>query len=73
MKKLIMIAASVVGLCLVVRVLASRLPSIDWEQCLEQMPDTAPPKWMFTNINAIRENTDRILARLDEVGAGTPT
>ena len=34
------------------------------------MPDTAPPKWMFTNITAIRQNTDRILemleTRLDE-------
>ena len=25
------------------------------------MPDNAPPKWMFRNITAIRENTDRIL------------
>ena len=24
-------------------------------------PDNAPPKWVFRNINAIRENTDRIL------------
>jgi hypothetical protein len=30
------------------------------------MPDTAPPKWMFLNITAIRENTERILERLGE-------
>ena len=24
-------------------------------------PDNAPPKWVFRNITAIRENTDRIL------------
>jgi hypothetical protein len=30
------------------------------------MPDTAPPKWIFTNVTAIRANTERILALLDE-------
>ncbi len=34
------------------------------EKMFERMPDTAPPKWMFLNIKAIRENTDRILERL---------
>ena len=29
------------------------------------MPDNAPPKWMFRNITAIRENTDRILQLLE--------
>jgi hypothetical protein len=33
------------------------------------MPGNAPPKWMFRNITAIRENTDRILQLL---GAGQP-
>ncbi len=33
---------------------------------LERMPDTAPPKWMFRNIGAIRENTDRILELLED-------
>ena len=27
--------------------------------------DNAPPKWMFRNITAIRENTDRILQLLE--------
>lgn len=36
------------------------------EKMLERMPDTAPPKWVFLNITAIRENTDRILERLEE-------
>ena len=34
----------------------------------ENMPDDAPPKWMFSNIAAIRDNTDRILAILDRDG-----
>jgi hypothetical protein len=29
------------------------------------MPDDAPPKWIFRNISAIRENTDRILQLLE--------
>jgi hypothetical protein len=28
------------------------------------MPDNAPPKWMFRNISAIREDTERILELL---------
>ena len=34
----------------------------------ENLPDDAPPKWMFSNIAAIRENTERILAILDRDG-----
>jgi hypothetical protein len=34
----------------------------------ENLPDDAPPKWMFSNIAAIRENTDRILAILERDG-----
>ena len=34
---------------------------VDFAQIIERMPDDAPPKWMFRNITAIRENTDRIL------------
>jgi hypothetical protein len=33
---------------------------------IERMPDGAPPKWMFRNISAIRENTDRILRLLED-------
>jgi hypothetical protein len=34
--------------------------NVDWEKRLEAMPGNAPPKRMFRNITAIRENTDRI-------------
>jgi hypothetical protein len=57
------------GVAIGVGVLAWRLVSkserLSWEAMLERMPDTAPPKWMFANIAAIRENTDRILQRLE--------
>jgi hypothetical protein len=29
------------------------------------MPENAPPKWIFRNISAIRENTERILQVLE--------
>ncbi len=58
-----------VGLLVVVVVVAKRfgpkMQSMDWEQRLERMPENAPPKWMFRNITAIRENTDQILELLD--------
>ncbi|MGE5289065.1 MAG: hypothetical protein ACM3ML_18095 [Micromonosporaceae bacterium] len=44
--------------------------NIDWEKRLEAMPDNAPPKWMFRNIAAIRDNTDRILELLESGRAG---
>ena len=37
---------------------------------IDRMPDNAPPKWMFQNISAIRENTDRILELLDSEHKG---
>jgi hypothetical protein len=58
-----------VGVALLVAVAVSRLVcrsgGVSWERMLERMPDTAPPKWMFRNIEAIRQNTDRILERLE--------
>ncbi len=55
----------IVTAALVIRRLVMRAGG-DWEGILERMPDTAPPKWMFDNIKAIRENTDRILERMEE-------
>jgi hypothetical protein len=37
----------------------------DFEKLIERMPENAPPKWMFRNISAIRENTERILQLLE--------
>ncbi len=36
------------------------------ERVFEKLPDTFPPKWMYLNITAIREQNDRILALLEE-------
>jgi hypothetical protein len=59
----------VVGVLVVATYVVSRLVArsgrLDWEEIFDRMPDTAPPKWMFNNVRAIRENTDRILERLE--------
>ena len=65
MKKVVAVAAVLVGLGVLARRLGPKMPTIDWEKRLEAMPDNAPPKWMFRNITAIRENTDRILQVLE--------
>ena len=36
------------------------------ERVFEKMPDTFPPKWMYLNITAIREQNERILQLLEE-------
>ena len=36
------------------------------------MPDNAPPKWIFTNVTAIRENTERILELLERQSPAEP-
>jgi hypothetical protein len=65
MKKVFIVAAVLVGLGVLARRFGPKMPAIDWERRLEAMPDNAPPKWMFRNITAIRENTDRILQLLE--------
>ena len=71
MKKVLVAAAALVGVGVAVRRIGPKMAGIDWAKKFEAMPDNAPPKWMFRNISAIRENTDRILAVL-ESGRGAP-
>ena len=65
MKKVLIAAAVLVGLGVLLQRVASKVGGIDWEQKFESMPDNAPPKWMFKNITAIRENTERIIELLE--------
>ena len=65
MKKVVAAAAVLAVLGVLARRFGPKMPAIDWEKRLEAMPDNAPPKWMFRNITAIRENTDRILQLLE--------
>ncbi len=65
MKKILVIAAVLAVLGVLARRFGPKMPAIDWERRLEAMPDNAPPKWMFRNITAIRQNTDKILQLLE--------
>ena len=65
MKKVLIVGAVVAAVGLVLKRLAPELGKIDWEKKFESMPDNAPPKWMFRNITAIRENTERIIEMLE--------
>jgi hypothetical protein len=75
MKKAYVIVAIVAGGSLVAKALASGVGKTDFAERLAAMPDTSPPKWIFTNVTAIRANTERILALLEEqrpTSAGEP-
>ncbi len=55
-------AGVVIGAALLARRFVT-FGKFDGKQVFERMPDWAPPKWMFRNITAIRENTERILCQ----------
>ncbi len=70
MKKPLIVGGAVVGGALLAKRRASSRGGLDFERLIERMPENAPPKWMFRNISAIRENTERILQLLE--GERTP-
>ena len=59
------VLAGFAGLGVLARRFAPKMAGIDWEKRFEAMPGNTRPKWMFRNITAIRENTDRILELLE--------
>ena len=65
MKKVVAVAAVLAVLGVLAGRLGPEVRNVDWEKRLEAMPDNARPKWMFRNITAIRENTDKILQLLE--------
>jgi hypothetical protein len=71
MKKVLFVAAAVVGLSLLAKRAGRMCAHADFEAMIERMPDNAPPKWMFHNISAIRANTDRILDLLSREPTGS--
>jgi hypothetical protein len=70
MRKVLISVAVLVGLAALVKRFAPDFRNIDWEKWLAAMPDNAPPKWMFNNISAIRNDTDRIIELLEGGSAG---
>ena len=70
MRKFVIAAGVLIGIGIVANRVGAKLQDIDWEKAFAAMPDNAPPKWMFRNITAIRENTERIIELLE--GSATP-
>ena len=72
MKKCFAFAVLLVVAGVLAKLLSPKMQNVDWEKRFERMPENAPPKWMFRNIRAIRENTDRILELVDQDRSGSP-
>jgi len=68
-KKVLIGAGLAIGGAVLAKRYARSRGGFDFEKMIERMPEDAPPKWMFRNISAIRESTDRILALLEREGA----
>jgi hypothetical protein len=60
MKKLLIIGAAGAGAAFLAKRFASASNGVDFGQLIERLPEDSPPKWMFSNITAIRESTERI-------------
>ena len=65
MKKLLIVGGAVTGAAFVAKRFASSSGGPDFGRLVERMPEDAPPKWIFRNVTAIRENTERILQLLE--------
>jgi hypothetical protein len=64
LKKLMIAGGAIAAAALLARRLTSG-GGVDFGKMIEHMPEDAPPKWMFRNISAIRENTERTLQLLE--------
>ena len=65
MRRALIGAGAIVGIALLARRGARGFGGCNFADMIERMPEDAPPKCMFRNITAIRENTDRILEKLE--------
>jgi hypothetical protein len=68
MKKLLIVggaASGVAGAAFLAKRFASSSGGPDFERWVERMPENSPPKWIFRNVTAIRENTERTLQLLE--------
>ena len=65
MRRLVLVGTAAFGAALLVSRVARGCGGFDFEKMIERMPENAPPKWMFRNISAIRNNTERILEVLE--------
>jgi hypothetical protein len=66
MKKLLIVGGAITGAVLLAKAKRwSWSGEADFGRLVERMPEGAPPKWIFRNVSAIRENTEHILQLLE--------
>jgi hypothetical protein len=68
MRKLLIVGAIAAGAALVAKRMRAGGAGPNFERMIERMPEDAPPKWIYRNVTAIRENTERILQLLEQEG-----
>lgn len=59
LKRVLIAGVVMAGVAAVLRLVGPKMCSAA-KRAIENMPDDAPPKWMFDNIEAIREQTEAI-------------
>jgi hypothetical protein len=72
MNKALIAGAVVIGAVVLAKRHALSRDGFDIERFIERLPENSPPKWMFQNLTAIRQNTDRILEILDSEHRAAP-
>lgn len=65
MKRVALLIVALAGVALALKRFGSLAGGVDFASRIEAMPDSAPPKWIYNNVTAIRANTDRILEVLE--------
>jgi hypothetical protein len=68
MKRLLIVGGVVAGAAIAAKGIASRGGGHgpNFERMIERMPEGAPPRWVYENVTAIRQNTERILKLLEK-------
>jgi hypothetical protein len=72
MKRLLLVGAAGLGAGLCARRAGCARGRLNFEKLVDRMPEDAPPRWVFRNISAIRENTERILELLETERTSSP-
>jgi hypothetical protein len=65
MKRVVLLVSALAGAAFAAKRLAPGHRRVDFGERIAAMPDSAPRKWVFNNVSAIRANTERILELLE--------
>jgi hypothetical protein len=71
-KRIAIVIPAVVGCVIVAKRRARGGRRADFAKRIAGKPDGTPAKWIFTNVTAIRQNTERILELLEHESSAAP-